>query len=80
MINKLKKMQKSAYLAVAFAAVSNSALAADGASTGIDWGAIAGSINFSTILAAIGVIVTASFGVRVAMKGISYMKTALSFS
>ena len=44
----------------------------------MDWAAIGATIDFSDILTFMGVVVTAGFGVRVALKGVGLAKSALS--
>ena len=44
----------------------------------MDWAAIGSTINFTDILTFMGVVVTAAFGVRLTLKGVSMAKSALS--
>ncbi|WP_320819156.1 hypothetical protein [Thalassolituus sp.] len=44
----------------------------------MDWTAIGASVSFADILTFMGVVVTAGFGVRVALKGVSLAKSALA--
>lgn len=69
------KNLKIVIASVALFAFAGSVYAAP--ATGIDYGAIANSIDFSKVLAAMGVIITASFGLMVALKGVSFLIAAL---
>ena len=44
----------------------------------MDWATIGATIDYADILAFMGVAVTAGFGVRLALKGVSYAKSAFS--
>lgn len=44
----------------------------------MDWAAIGATVSFADILTFAGVIVTAAFGVRITLKGISMAKSAVS--
>ncbi|WP_276677997.1 hypothetical protein [Thalassolituus oleivorans] len=46
----------------------------------MDYTALAASIDFTAILTFIGAAVGAAFGVRVALKGVTFVKSALSKS
>jgi hypothetical protein len=43
----------------------------------MDWAAIGATIDYADILTFMGVAVTAGFGVKIALKGVSYAKAAL---
>lgn len=44
----------------------------------MDWAAIGATISFADILTFAGVVVTAAFTVRMALKGVSMAKSALT--
>lgn len=44
----------------------------------MDWATIGATIDFADIITFAGVVVTAAFGVRIALKGIGMAKSALS--
>ena len=44
----------------------------------MDWTALAATIDFSNILTFMTAAVTAGFGVRLALKGVQYAKSAFS--
>lgn len=77
-IKKIKRSAKKAVVLASSVAVTAPAFAADAATqTGLDWGSFVSAAAFTGITAAISTIVAAAFGIRVAVKGVSLLRSGL---